>query len=77
MGHYGGKVLCYFNKFGWFLGAFLGAFDKYVEILLYIWELFHRLDLDAFGSLRTLQCIRTLLLSYQKQLFDNISNFSP
>ena len=31
------------------MGAFLGAFDKYVEILCYFWEPFQR-----FGSIRKL-----------------------
>jgi hypothetical protein len=37
-----------FNKFGSFLGAFLGAFDKYVEILCYFGSFFN--VLVSFGS---------------------------
>ena len=36
-------------EFGSFSGAFLNAFDKYVEILCHFWELFQR-----FGSIRKL-----------------------
>ena len=40
------KVLRYFEKKS---GAFLGVFDKYIEIMCYFWELFQR-----FGSIRKL-----------------------
>ena len=43
------KFCAIFKKFGSFSGAFLGAFDKYVEILCYFWEPFQR-----FGSIRKL-----------------------
>ena len=43
------KFCAIFKKIGSFSGAFLGAFDKYVEILCYFWEPFQR-----FGSIRKL-----------------------
>ena len=45
------KFCAILTNLGGFWELFLGAFDKYVEILFYFWELFHRLDLDAFWGI--------------------------
>ena len=42
---------------GSFLGAYLGAFDKYVEFLCYFWELF-----EPFGSIQKLYFVAEVMV---------------
>ena len=51
--------------------------QKWLFLKVFFWFCGQPYFIKSWGFLRCVQCIRTLLLSYQKQLFDIFSDFHP